>query len=101
MTTERSREYLLSLLHELRGLPRETEWVEFKVDNDEPQAIGEYISALANSAALLGKAFAYLVWGVRDGDHAVVGTTFDPRAGELAPSTARTKTRVSISPCGR
>ena len=80
MTTERSHEYLLSLLHELQALPRETEWVEFKVDNDEPQAIGEYISALANSAALVGKAFAYLVWGVRDGDHAVVGTTFDPRA---------------------
>lgn len=83
MTTERSREYLLSLLHELRALPRETEWVEFKVDNDEPQAIGEYISALANSAALVGKAFAYLVWGVRDGDHAVVGTTFDPRAARF------------------
>ena len=80
MTTERSNDYLLSLFHELRALPRETEWVEFKVDNDEPQAIGEYISALANSAALVGKAFAYLVWGVRDSDRAVVGTTFDPRA---------------------
>ncbi len=78
MTSHRSADYLASLLHELCALPRETEWVEFKVDKAEPQAIGEYISALSNAAALVGKAFAYLVWGVRDTDHAVVGTSFDP-----------------------
>ena len=26
----------------------------------------------------LGKAHAYLVWGIRDSDHAIVGTKFDP-----------------------
>jgi len=51
--------------------------VEFKENLAQPQEIGEYISALANSAALMGKAFAYLVWGVRDDDQALVGTTFD------------------------
>lgn len=76
MTLSRPAEYLASLLHELCALPRETEWVEFKVNESEPQAIGEYISALANAAALVGKAFAYLVWGVRDEDHAIVGTSF-------------------------
>jgi predicted HTH transcriptional regulator len=50
----------VSLVNELRALPRETEWVEFKVNDAEQQAIGEYISALANAAALVGKAFAYL-----------------------------------------
>lgn len=79
MSGERSADYLASLVHELRALPRETEWVELKVDKAEPQAIGEYISALANAAALVGKAFAYLVWGVRNDDHAVVGTVFDPQ----------------------
>ena len=74
----RSTRYLRGLLHELRALPRETEWVEFKENRADPQEIGEYLSALANSAALAGKAEAYLVWGVRDGDHAVVGTSFDP-----------------------
>ena len=74
----RSTQYLRGLLHELRALPRETEWVEFKENRADPQEIGEYLSALANSAALAGKAEAYLVWGVRDGDHAVVGTSFDP-----------------------
>jgi len=52
------------------------EWVEFKLNNDNPEEIGEYISALANSAALCGKANAYLVWGVANETHDVVGTTF-------------------------
>lgn len=78
--TDRPADYLASLLHELCALPRETEWVEFKVNQAEPQEIGEHISALANSAALTGKAFAYLVWGVRNDDHEIVGTTFDPQA---------------------
>ena len=80
MSSERSRDYLVSLLHELCALPRESERVEFKVNNTEPQVIGEYISALANSAALVGQAFAYLVWGVHNDDHAIVGTHFDPHA---------------------
>lgn len=79
MSADRPASYLASLVNELRALPRETEWVEFKLNDAEPQAIGEYISALANAAALVGKAFAYLVWGVRNEDHAVAGTTFDPR----------------------
>ena len=80
MSSERSRDYLVSLTHELCALPRESERVEFKVSNTEPQVIGEYISALANSAALVGQAFAYLVWGVHNDDHAIVGTHFDPHA---------------------
>lgn len=78
MTTDRPADYLISLVQELCKLPQETEWVEFKVNDAEPQQIGEYLSALANSAALAGKAFAYLVWGVSDADHTVVGTRFLP-----------------------
>ena len=64
MTAERSNRYLLSLFHELRKIPHETEWVEFKHNNDNPDEIGEYLSALANSAALLGKVMRtwYGVW---------------------------------------
>lgn len=83
MTTDRSTSFLTSLVRELCALPRETEWVEFKENNAEPQAIGEYISALANAAALVGKAFAYVLWGVRDDDHALVGTDFNPRATKV------------------
>jgi len=77
MTVDRTTEYLFSLLNELRKLPRETEWVEFKHNNDNPEEIGEYLSALANSAALLGKVHAYLVWGVDDDTHEAIATTFD------------------------
>lgn len=80
MNRVRPADFLVSLVHELCALPRETEWVEFKMNDAESRAIGEYISALANSAALVGKAFAYLAWGVRDDDHAIVGTSFDPAA---------------------
>lgn len=73
-----SPEYLSGLLVELCKQPAETGWLEFKENNAAPEDIGEYLSALSNSAALLGKAQAYLVWGVRDSDRAVVGTSFRP-----------------------
>ncbi|MBF0237913.1 MAG: putative DNA binding domain-containing protein [SAR324 cluster bacterium] len=78
MTLERSQEYLRSLLKELISLSGETGWVEFKVNNADPDQLGEYISALANAAAIEGKSNAYLVWGVHDENHEIVGTTFCP-----------------------
>lgn len=71
---------LTALLDRLRAEPRETEWLEFKANRYEPQMLGEYISALANSACLLGKPRGYLVFGIEDGSHAVTGTAFDPLA---------------------
>ncbi len=83
MTVDRPKNYQLGLLDELRKLPKETEWVEFKRNRAEPEEIGEYISALANSAALCGKANAYLVWGVENQTHGVVGTNFIPSATKV------------------
>ena len=46
MTTDRSHDYLDGLVNELRNQPRETEWVEFKVDCFEiSHTVGEYVSA--------------------------------------------------------
>ena len=73
------QEELKKLLYELRALPDETEWVEFKVSYYEPKEIGEYISALSNSACLHQKDFGYLVFGVENKTHAVKGTTFKPK----------------------
>lgn len=70
------------LVHSLRRLPAETEWVEFKENNTDPQEIGEYISALSNSSALLGKNTGFLVWGIEDGTHKTVGTTFKPKSAK-------------------
>jgi hypothetical protein len=49
---DRDKQYYTSLVNELRKLPSETEWVEFKVNNDDPAMVGEYLSAISNSAAL-------------------------------------------------
>lgn len=82
MTAERPTEHLSQLVDKLRELPRETEWVELKENKADPHELGEYISALSNAAALHERKYGYLVWGIRDGDHAVVGTTFDPGAAK-------------------
>lgn len=74
----RSEEYIKSLVKELLKLPNETEWIEFKHNNKDPQMIGEYISALSNAAALNGKANAYMLWGVDDTTHEILGTDFTP-----------------------
>lgn len=69
------------LLIELLALPNrdEAEWVEWKHNNSDPEVIGEYLSALPNSAALHGRNTAYLVWGIEDSTKNVVGTSFKPR----------------------
>jgi len=53
---------------------KETEWIEFKVNNIEPNMIGEYISALSNSAMLYDMNKAYLIFGVDDKTHEIIGT---------------------------
>lgn len=69
---------LLETLERLRSLPREAATVEFKSNLDRSEEIGQYISALANSAVLEGRDRAWVVWGIEDGTHAVKGTCFDP-----------------------
>ncbi len=77
MPVDMTSQQLRGLLKELCSLPAETEWAEFK-RNADVEKIGEYISALSNSAALIGKQSAYMVFGVDDTSHQVVGTTFKP-----------------------
>ena len=79
MNGDRNQNYIRGLVRELRSLPRETGWVEFKVGQREPHMIGEYISALANAAALHGRPHTYMLWGIEDKTHEVVGTVFRRR----------------------
>lgn len=72
-----------ALADRLVALDSETTWAEFKENNDNPKEIGEYISALANSAALEGRRRAYVMWGVADEGHAVVGTSFRPESEKV------------------
>ena len=78
----RSTDYIKSLVNEIIKLPNETEWIEFKHNNEDPQMIGEYISALSNSAALNGKTNGYIIWGVDDNTHEILGTTFTPSSAK-------------------
>jgi len=69
---------LRDILTQLLRLPREQATAEFKSNLDEPSDIGQYLSAMANTAALLGHDRGWVVWGVTDGSHAVTGTSFNP-----------------------
>lgn len=71
---------LRKLIDTLLKEPREAEWLEFKENNDQPQLIGEYLSALSNSACLHDRSHGYLVYGIQNKTHEVKGTSFKPHA---------------------
>lgn len=73
-----SRSEDVALVDRLRKHSAETEWLEFKQKRCAPKQIGEYLSALANSACLGDRPKGYLVLGIEDGTHKVSGTDFDP-----------------------
>lgn len=70
---------LLELLNK-----NEDEIIEYKVNNKDHDRIGKYISALANSAAMLGQQFSYLIWGVNDVSKEIIGTKFYPKTEKHA-----------------
>lgn len=76
-------EDLVVVLDRLRSSSRETSVVEFKSNLNDPEQIGQYVSALANTAALEQRNRAWLVWGVEDGTHEVTGTSFDPWSAKV------------------
>jgi len=86
-----------SLVRELLTLPDETEWIEFKHNNAKPSDIGEYISALANSATLHEKSKAYVVWGIDDKTHKLLGTTFNPHTAKANNTELETWLRTRLS----
>ena len=91
-------DYITGLVHEMCKLPAETSWLGFKHNNSDPSMIGMRISALSNSAALDGKSTAYLIWGVEDGTHRLVGTSFDPMTAKIGNEALENWLRHSITP---
>ena len=79
ITFKGSRDMNITRIDQLRCQPTEMEWLEFKRNRCEPEQLGEYLSALANSACLAGQRSGYLIFGIDDETHEVVGTNFDPR----------------------
>ena len=78
-----SSEKIDNLLKELISLPFETEWVEFKINNFDPEQISRLISALSNTACVREKDMGYLVFGVNDKTHKIEGTTLDPKSEKI------------------
>jgi predicted HTH transcriptional regulator len=73
-----TQQELIKLLKELQVFSKECEWIEFKMNNANPQEIGEYLSALSNSACYHKKDYAYLVFGIEDCTQELKGASFHP-----------------------
>jgi len=71
---------LKALLEELVKQPNESEWVEFKHNFHSPEEIGQRISALSNGACIHGQDYGYLVFGIEDRTHKIIGTTFKAKS---------------------
>jgi ATP-dependent DNA helicase RecG len=82
MTTESE---LLIKLDELRRLPHETEWLEFKEARNQYDfwKLGKYFSALSNEANLKGQSCSWLVFGVVHKDRSICGSQYREEATKL------------------
>lgn len=72
-----------SVIEEARKYLYEQPWIEFKHNNYDPKEIGEYISALSNTAALFNQEHAFMIWGIDDKTHEIVGTSFIPQETKI------------------
>ena len=70
-------ENLEKLVENLIKYDSEKNWFEFKHNNYDPEIIGQNISALANSAVYSDKPCSYMIWGIDDKNHSIVGTDYD------------------------
>ena len=73
-----SDSHQVAMVNDLLRVSGETSCVEFKENFASPSMIGKFASAIANSAALSDQSCGYVVWGIHNGTHSVVGTQFQP-----------------------
>lgn len=73
----------------------ESETVEYKTGLKDAKTIGQYISALGNSALAANVSKAYLIWGVEDLTKKIVGTDFDPYLEKATIESKKGKTQKS------
>lgn len=70
------KENLEQLVTYLIGIGHEAEYLEFK-ENFDKEKVGETISAIANSCAVLDREVGYIIFGVKDKTLEIVGTHFN------------------------
>ena len=70
-----TKEELLDIIND----KEECEWAEYKTNyfaKDHKHEIGEYISALSNSAARCKQKYAYMIWGVDNNTREIKNSSF-------------------------
>jgi ATP-dependent DNA helicase RecG len=96
---------LQHILNDLRSLSSENEIVEFKEAKTgyDFYKLGKYFSALSNEANLKGKPFAWLIFGIENKKHSIVGSQFrttrkdlDSIKSEVANKTTNRITFIEI-----
>ncbi|MDR2809960.1 MAG: ATP-binding protein, partial [Tannerellaceae bacterium] len=80
-----SEQELNKILSDAVSLPAETEIVEFKEAKEsyDFSKIGKYFSALSNEANLKDKSCAWLIFGVENTKHRIVGSNYRPNRKDL------------------
>ncbi|WP_108774945.1 RNA-binding domain-containing protein [Lactimicrobium massiliense] len=66
------------VIREIQLCEQELKWCKCTENWFDPVELGEYISEIANSAAVEGRSYGYFVWGINDQTHEVTGTKFNP-----------------------
>ena len=89
---------LKTIIADIQASPKESEWIEVKTNNHNPEEIGEYISALANGAAYMGQSRGYLAFGIDDVTHALVGTTYNPKKDKIGNYEIENWIATQLSP---
>ncbi len=88
-----NKKELEKLLEKILRSPSESEVLEFKEAKKDFsfEKLGKYFSALSNEANLKGESYAWLIFGVEDKTHKIVGTVYrkerkslDSLKGEIA-----------------
>jgi predicted HTH transcriptional regulator len=92
-------EQLISLINELTAQPKENEWIEFKHNFHSPEEIGEQISALSNAASIHAQKFGYLVFGIEDETHRIVGTNFNAKSYKRGNEELENWLASRLNPC--
>ena len=99
---------ILQKLDELLAAKNESEILEFKEakDNFSFDELGKYFSALSNEANLHNKECAWLVFGVEDKKHIIVGTNYrnnekslNSLKEEIGKQTSENLTFINIYTC--
>ena len=94
-----SENELTDILSRLRALPAETEVVEFKKAKNgfRDDELGQYFSALSNEANLKSAPYAWLVFGIHDKTHEVLGSNYK----QTKPSLNAMKKAIADQTTGR